>query len=125
MSGYSYKIADMGNNDTSWYSKSDPAILESLGDFIRETRLKQGKTQQFVAESGGVSRSTLVQFENGKGGTLLSFIQILRSLEQFYLLEGFEIKTQLSPLQLAELAQKKRQRAQKTKSISQKRESSW
>lgn len=125
MSGYSYKIADMGSNDTSWYSKSDPAILETLGDFIRETRLNQGKTQQFVAESGGVSRSTLVQFENGKGGTLLSFIQILRSLEQFYLLEGFEVKTQLSPLQLAELAQKKRQRAQKTKSISQKRESSW
>jgi len=122
---YSYKMADIRETKTNWYSKSDPAILETLGDFIRETRLNQGKTQQFVADSGGISRSTLVQFENGKGGTLLSFIQILRSLEQFHLLEGFEIKTQLSPLQLAELAQKKRQRAQKAKSIPQKRESSW
>jgi hypothetical protein len=42
---------------------------------------------------------------------LLSFIQILRALEQLHLFQNFEIKEQFSPLQLAKMQQKKRQRA--------------
>jgi transcriptional regulator with XRE-family HTH domain len=97
------------------YAMSDPAILQVLGDFIQQTRLKQNKTQQQVAAAAGVNRSTIVQIENGGGGTLLSFIQILRSLDQLHLFQNFEISQQFSPLQLAKVEQQKRQRASNKK----------
>ena len=90
---------------------SDPTFLEQLGIFVQQTRLQQNKTQQQVALAAGVNRSTIVQVEKGGGGTLLSFIQILRALEQLHLFQNFEIKEQFSPLQLAKMQQKKRQRA--------------
>ena len=73
---------------------SDPAFLELLGIFVQQTRLQQNKTQQQVALAAGVNRSTIVQVEKGGGGTLLSFIQILRALEQLHLFQNFEIKEQ-------------------------------
>jgi transcriptional regulator with XRE-family HTH domain len=75
-----------------WHAMSDPALLELLGKFIKQTRLQQNKTQQQVATSAGVNRSTVVQIENGGGGTMLSFIQVLRALEQLELFQNFEIK---------------------------------
>jgi transcriptional regulator with XRE-family HTH domain len=116
----------MEKTTTIWYAMSDPAILKVLGSFIKQTRLQQNKTQQQVAAVAGINRSTLVQFENGGGGTLLSFIQILRSLEQLQLLQDFEFKQILSPLQLAKIEQKKRQRASRKKNtIIQKPKSDW
>ena len=109
-----------------WYAMSDPAILEVLGNFIKQTRLQQNKTQQQVAVAAGINRSTMVQVENGGGGTLLSFIQILRALEQLQLFQSFEIKHQLSPLQLAKIDQKKRQRASNKKATGiEKSKSDW
>ncbi len=109
-----------------WYAMSDPAILEVLGNFIRQTRLQQNKTQQQVAAAAGINRSTMVQIENGGGGTLLSFIQILRALEQLQVLQSFEVKQQLSPLQLAKIDQKKRQRASNKKdAVIEKPKSDW
>ena len=102
-----------------WYAMSDPAILEVLGNFIQQTRLQQNKTQQQVAAAAGINRSTIVQIEKGGGGTLLSFIQIVRALEQLQLFQNFEVKQQqLSPLQLAKIDQKKRQRASNKKAKS-------
>ena len=75
-----------------WHAMSEPALLELLGKFIKQTRLQQNKTQQQVATSAGVNRSTVVQIENGGGGTMLSFIQVLRALEQLELFQNFEIK---------------------------------
>lgn len=98
-----------------WYAMSDPAILEVLGSFIQQTRLQQNKTQQQVATAAGVNRSTIVQIEKGGGGTLLSFIQILRALEQLQIFQNFEMKQQFSPLQLAKIEHKKRQRASNKK----------
>lgn len=109
-----------------WYAMSDPAILEVLGNFIQQTRLQQNKTQQQVAVAAGINRSTMVQIENGGGGTLLSFIQILRALEQLQVLQIFEINQQISPLQLAKIDQKKRQRASNKKStVIEKPKSDW
>jgi transcriptional regulator with XRE-family HTH domain len=103
---------------------SDPAILGLLGSFIQQTRLQQNKTQQQVAVAAGINRSTMVQIEKGGGGTLLSFIQILRALEQLPLFQHFEIKQQISPLQLAKIDQKKRQRASNKKTSPIKKPSS-
>jgi transcriptional regulator with XRE-family HTH domain len=109
-----------------WHAMSDPAMLEQLGDFVKQTRLQQNKTQQQVAIAAGINRSTMVQIEKGAGGTLLSFIQVLRALEQLQIFEHFEIKQQFSPLQLAKLEQNKRQRASTKKdSQNKKPRSDW
>jgi transcriptional regulator with XRE-family HTH domain len=101
-----------------WHAMSDPALLELLGSFIQQTRLQQNKTQQQVATAAGINRSTVVQIEQGSGGTMLSFLQILRALEQLQLFQHFEVKQQeLSPLKLAKLEQKTRQRASAAKEI--------
>ena len=98
-----------------WHAMSDPTMLEQLGEFVKQTRLQQNKTQQQVAIAAGINRSTMVQIEKGGGGTMLSFIQILRALGQLQIFEHFEIKQQFSPLQLAKLEQNTRQRASTTK----------
>lgn len=90
---------------------SDPAILGLLGKYIQEIRLQQNKTQQQVATVAGINRSTVVQIENGGKGSMISYVQILRALEQLQIFEHFEVKQQISPLQLAKLEQNKRQRA--------------
>ena len=109
-----------------WHAMSDPAMLEQLGEVIKQTRLQQNKTQQQVATAAGINRSTMVQIEKGGGGTLISFIQILRALEQLQIFEHFEIKQQFSPLQLAKLEQNKRQRASTKKDTQNKKpKSDW
>jgi transcriptional regulator with XRE-family HTH domain len=116
----------MENANKNWYAMSDPAILMAVGKFLRQTRLAQNKTQQEVAAAAGINRSTMVQFEQGGGGTLLSLIQMLRALEQIELFKNFEIKQQFSPLQLAKIDQKKRQRARnKNKASIEKPKSGW
>ena len=69
------------------------------------------KTQQQLASTAGVNRSTIVQLEKGGGGTLLTFIQVLRALDLLPLLKFFEVKETISPLQLAKLDKQKRLRA--------------
>lgn len=97
------------------HAMSDPALLAFLGNFIQQTRLLQNKTQEQVAKIAGINRSTVFQIENGKGGTLISYIQILRALEQLQILENFEIKQSISPLLLAKMEHKKRRRASSKK----------
>jgi len=116
----------MEKNIKYWHAMSDPALLEQMGEFLKQTRLQQNKTQQQVATAAGINRSTIVQIEKGGGGTLLSFIQILRALEQLQIFEHFEIKQQFSPLQLAKLEQNKRQRASAKKDTQNKKtKSDW
>jgi transcriptional regulator with XRE-family HTH domain len=101
----------MEKDSIDWYSMSDKGVLNLIGQFIQETRLQQNKTQQQVADSAGMNRSTVGQIEKGNGGTLLSLLQILRVLEQLPILQSFEIEQKISPLALAKLEQQKRQRA--------------
>lgn len=90
---------------------SDRAILEMLGDFVQKTRLRQNKTQQEISEAAGINRSTLVQLEQGKGGTMLTFIHVLRALEQLPQLSSFETLQELTPIQPIEMEMKQRKRA--------------
>lgn len=106
-------------------SASDRALLADIGNFIKETRLRQGKTQDETATAAGINRSTLSQIENGSGGTLLSIIQILRVLGQLHLLEHFQAPTLVSPLKLAKLDQQKRQRASRKKGKRNEPKSDW
>ncbi|MBS1545515.1 MAG: helix-turn-helix transcriptional regulator [Bacteroidetes bacterium] len=102
--------------DTITYEMSDAAVLQSLGTFIRETRLRQNKTQDEVATASGIKRMTLVRIEKGGGGTMSTFVRILRSLQLFHLLSPFAAHArQISPLELARLEKSRRQRARPPK----------
>lgn len=101
----------MDKNSIDYTQLSDKAIIASIGSFIKESRLGQNKTQQELAEMAGINRSTLVQIESGGGGGLLTFVQILRALDQLHVFQDFERTEQISPLLLAKIQRKKRQRA--------------
>jgi len=107
------------------YSKSDLQYLSQIGKYVRANRLNQNKTQQELAEAAGVNRTTLVQMEKGKPVNLLSLIQVLRSLKKLQVFQQLEIKQRLSPIQLAEIENKQRQRAGRKKEPPGETKSDW
>ena len=100
-----------------WYSQSDNAIIKELGSFVKETRLRKNYTQKDLARKAGVHRVTLSEFEQGKRGSLTAFIQLLRALSELELLDVFQVRTTLSPLQMAKLETNKRQRASSPRKV--------
>lgn len=102
------------NYNMDWLGMSDQAIVRELGLFLKETRFKKNLTQIALAEKAGIHRVTLNEFESGKRGSLKSFIQVLRALNELELLEVFKLKTVISPLVMAKMEAKKRKRASRT-----------
>lgn len=90
---------------------NDTSIIASIGEYLKHQRLTQNKTQAKIAEMAGVNRMTISQIEKGEAISLVSLIQILRALDVLNVLNGFEIDTQISPIALAKLEKKQRQRA--------------
>ena len=114
------------NTNINWNAMSDQAIMKSIGSFIRNQRLQQNKSQQKLATDAGINRATLSLVEKGENSSFATIIQILRVLGQLQLLQVFEYKQQLSPLQLAKLAKKERQRARSSnKKTSDKPATDW
>ncbi len=95
---------------TNWNSKSDKALAEHIGQFVKEKRMEQNKTQEALANAAGISRSTLSLLERGETVTLATFLQVLRVLDQLQVLEAFTIPVSFSPIQIAKLEMKKRKR---------------
>jgi transcriptional regulator with XRE-family HTH domain len=108
-------------------SASDTALIGTLGAFIKHHRIQQNKSQAQLAKEAGIVRSTLSLFENGENTSLLVFVQLLRALKLLNMLKQFEIKKELSPLELAKLEQseKKRARRKKTDSVKPGPKSDW
>ncbi len=101
------------------------ALLEVVGAYVRHRRLAQNKTQQQLADEAGIGRITLVLLEKGRGSHLLSLVQVLRALDALDVLRVFEVKTEISPLMMAELALKQRKRARPAKTKKQNYKSPW
>ncbi len=92
---------------------TDSSLLNSIGEFVRNVRVQQNKTQEETATAAGINRSTLSQLEKGNGATLLTLVQVLRVLDQLHVLKNFETENRVSPLQLAKLELSKRKRARR------------
>ena len=107
----------MNKDDIEIYAKSDAYFLGLIGNFAKNARIEQDITQQQLAESAGVNRATIVNLEQGKSVNLISLIQILRSLKKLGFLQELEVKPQMSPLQMAALEQKQRQRVRNNNNI--------
>ena len=115
----------MDKDNINWLAMSDIALLKTLGEFIKQHRLEQNKTQGQLAEDAGINRSTLSEFEQGKRSNTLTFIQILRALNQLSIFDQLKVIEKISPIQLAKLEQNKRKRASKAKKITQTTKSDW
>ena len=106
-------IGNSGNIFT--YAMSDMAVLNQLGAQLKQMRLNKNLTQQQISNIAGLSRSAISTMENDGNGTMISFVQMLRALEKLEILNSFATEAPISPIQIAKLHGKQRQRASRTK----------
>lgn len=90
---------------------SDKAILRELGQRVKHRRLAKNLTQEDLAKMAGLNRMTVVNLEQGKTSTLLTFVQVLHALGSLDGFESFLPDLGPSPLQVARMKGKKRLRA--------------
>jgi transcriptional regulator with XRE-family HTH domain len=95
----------------SFEAMSERAVLEELGRRIQAQRLNVNLAQAEVARKAGVSRRALQNLESGRVCTLSLFIRVIRALGKLDQLEAFLPEPGLSPIQLARLKGRERQRA--------------
>ncbi|SKB34970.1 helix-turn-helix domain-containing protein [Maribacter arcticus] len=98
-------------SNINWVSMSDEALIKTIGNFIKQHRLQQNKTQGEVANAAGMSRSTLSLLERGETVTINTLMQALRVLDLLYVMNVFEISESISPLAYAKLKKEQRERA--------------
>lgn len=107
----------MGNAGTDWVRMTDLAIVAEIGYFIKNSRVKQNKTQAQLAKEAGLNRWTVSQIENGEPVTLTSLIQLLRALDCLSVLDGFKVQDEISPLAYAKLKKQQQKERVRHKSI--------
>ncbi len=86
------------------------ALAEEIGERLKQVRLNRDLTQAEVAALAGVARKTVLNAEKGKV-QLDIMLAILIALDLTDQIDLFLPKQEISPLQLAKLQGKKRQRA--------------
>lgn len=97
------------------FDKMSPvAIAEHLGDRLKQARLNADLTQAELASRTGLSRRTILNAEKGNV-QLKNLVAIFVALDMADHLNLFLPVQEISPLQLAKLKGKKRQRASGSK----------
>ena len=93
-----------------FYTLSDKGIAQELGHRIKALRLRKNITQEELAESATLSVNAIKSLESGRG-KLSTLIAVLRELSALDQLDNFIPETVISPLQLAKMQGKLRERA--------------
>lgn len=95
------------------FEKMTPiAIAEELGTRLRQARLNADLTQAEVASRAGISRRTVLNAEKGQV-QLENLVAILAAMDMVNQLDAFLPVQEISPIQLAKLKGRHRQRASK------------
>ena len=94
-----------------YYSLSDQAIEEEIGSRIKSLRLRKNITQKTLSELTALSYATIQRLEYGSGSSLSTLIAVLRELASLDEIGNFIPPISVSPLQLAKMQGRKRQRA--------------
>ncbi len=89
---------------------SGKTLSQTLGERLKQARLNQDLTQSQLAELAGVSRRSVLNAEKGKT-QLETFVSLLVALGLTENLEHMIPTSVVSPVQLAKLQGKRRQRA--------------
>jgi transcriptional regulator with XRE-family HTH domain len=90
---------------------SEKAVLEELGRRLQAQRLNANLAQAEVARKAGVSRRALQNLESKGVCTLSLLIRVMRALGKLGQLEALLPESGPSPIQLAKLKGRERQRA--------------
>ncbi len=97
------------------YSLSDAQIQKKIGEKLKAIRLKQNITQDSLAESSSISRSSVQKIEAGEIGSFDSFLRILRTLGMLDEIQHLCEEEQMSPSEYFDfvysLKRKRRKRA--------------
>jgi len=84
-------------------ASSDPAIVKEIGQSLKQLRLSKNMSQQHLADISGLDRTTISRLEAGRAATLLTLVQILRAMNELYLLNTFIHEPEMSPIQLMKI----------------------
>jgi putative transcriptional regulator len=105
-------------------AKTASALAQEIGERLKQARLNRDFTQSEVASLAGVARKTVLNAEKGKA-QLDIFIAIMIALDLTEHLDRFLPRQEISPVQLARLQGKKRQRASGQRRNSDEDQSEW
>ena len=100
------------------------ALAEEIGERLKQARLNRNLTQSEVAALAGVARKTVLNAEKGKV-QLDIMIAILMALDLTEQIDLFLPTQDISPLQLAKLQGRKRQRASGQRNNKEKETLEW
>ena len=109
------------------YLSSDKVLMERIGEAIRRRRIAARMTQKQLARNATVALSAVGNIERGKNSSVLTLIQVLRTLQSLDLLEPFFREEELSPIAYAEAMRRQHlpQRVRKSTMSNSKTESEW
>lgn len=99
-------------------------LAEEIGERLKQARLNRDLTQSEVATLAGIARKTVLNAEKGKV-QLDIMMAILMALDLTEQIDLFLPKQAISPLQLAKLQGKKRQRASGQRSNKNEESPEW
>lgn len=109
------------------YALTDNMILSKLGETMKRLRLERNVSQKELAQSAGVSISSVAAMERGESVSLKTLIPLLRALNSLDMLSDFFKEQEISPITYAKQldGQRSRKRASATKNNNDKTESEW
>ena len=90
---------------------STPGAMKTIGERLKEIRLRKNLTQEEIALRAGISKLSVVNAEAGKNISLATLIAILRQLSMIENLELLIPEPTISPILMKKLKGKKRFRA--------------
>ena len=93
-----------------FYTLSDKGIENELGRRFRALRLRKNITQKALADATTLSLNTIKALESGSG-KLSTVIAVLRELGALDHIDNFIPEPSISPLQLAKMQGRQRERA--------------
>jgi len=94
-----------------WIEMSGPGAMKTIGERMKEMRLRKNITQEEIAWRAGISKLSVANAEAGKNISLATLIAILRQLGMIENLEQLIPEPPISPILMKKLKGKKRFRA--------------
>ncbi|MBQ0016112.1 MAG: helix-turn-helix transcriptional regulator [Bacteroidales bacterium] len=95
------------------YMLSDTEIINKISAKIKALRLKQNISRQEMAESSGVSISSIARMEDGEIKSFESFLRIIRFLGKIEILIPLLQEEEISPNEYYKMVQSVRKKQRK------------